>query len=79
MIKVLKEHIGSHYLLIKMRLYTLTLLELNIFHNKYWTKSEINELFAIYLECKIINLLSVDFLYFFHRIYVCRKNYVRWY
>ena len=31
MIKILKEHIGFHYLLIEIQLYTLILLELNVF------------------------------------------------
>ena len=35
MTKEVKEHIGFHYLLTKIQLCTLILLELNIFHKKY--------------------------------------------
>ena len=35
--KIVKEHIGFHYLLTKMLLYTLILLELNIFLNIFRT------------------------------------------
>ena len=62
MIKIVKEYIGFHYLLTKIQLYTLILLELNIFHKKYETKSEIKQLLTIYLEYKIMNLLCVDFI-----------------
>ena len=37
-IKIVKEHTGFHYLLTKIKLYSLILLELNIFHKKYQTK-----------------------------------------
>ena len=57
--KIVKEHIGFHYLLIEVQLYTLILLELNIFLKKY---SKINQLLTIYLEYKILNLLCVDFV-----------------
>ena len=40
MIKIVKEHMGSHYLLWEIQLYTLIILELNIFLKKYW-KSKI--------------------------------------
>ena len=43
MIKIVKEHMGSHYshyLLWEIQLYTLIILELNIFLRKYW-KSKI--------------------------------------
>ena len=33
--KKVKEHIGFHYLSTEIQLYTLILLELNIFHKKY--------------------------------------------
>ena len=59
MMKIVKEHIGFHYLLIEVQLYTLILLELNIFLKKY---SKINQLLTIYLEYKILNLLCVDFV-----------------
>ena len=36
MIKIVKEYIGFHYLLIEIQLYTLVLLELNIFLKKYY-------------------------------------------
>ena len=39
MIKIVKEHIAFHYLLTEIHLYTLILLELNIFLKKYETKS----------------------------------------
>ena len=44
--KEVKEHIGFHYLLREIQLYTLTLLEISIFHKKYYTKSKINQLLA---------------------------------
>ena len=34
MVKIIKEHIGFHYLLIKIQLYILILLELNISQDK---------------------------------------------
>ena len=40
MIKIVKEHMGSNYLLWEIQLYTLILLELNIILKKYW-KSKI--------------------------------------
>ena len=62
MIETVKEHIGFHYLLTNIQLYTFVLLELNIFLKKYETKSEINQLLRIYLEYKTMNLLCVDFI-----------------
>ena len=35
MIKIVKEHIGFHSLVLEIQLYTLILLELNIFLNWY--------------------------------------------
>ena len=54
MIKIVKEHIGFHYLLTEIQLYTSIPLELNIFHKKYSTKPEINKLLTTYLQCKIM-------------------------
>ena len=62
MIKIVKEHIGFQFLLLEVQLYTLIPFEMNIFHKKYELKSKINQLLAIYLEYKIMNLLSVDFI-----------------
>ena len=59
--KKVKEHIGFHYLLSKIQLYTLILLEFNIFL-KYQTKSEIIQLHKLYSEFKKMNLLCADFL-----------------
>ena len=59
--KKVKEHIGFHYLLSKIQLYTLILLEFNIFL-KYQTKSEIIQLHTLYSEFKKMNLLCADFL-----------------
>ena len=48
MIKIVKEPIGFHYLLIEIQLYTLILLELNIFHkNKIRDKSITHNIFRI--------------------------------
>ena len=62
MTKKVKELIGFHYLLTEIQLYTLILLELNIFHKKYETKSKINQLLTIHLEYKIMILLCVNFI-----------------
>ena len=62
MIKILKQYVGFHYLLTEIKLDTLNLWELNIFHKKYQTKSEENQLLTIYWEHKITNLLCVDFI-----------------
>ena len=48
MIIIVNEHIGLHYLLIE--LYTLILLELNMFLHMYYTKSEINQSLTTDLE-----------------------------
>ena len=48
-------------LLTEIQLHSLNLLELHIFHKKYYRQSEINQLFTIYLEYKIMNLSCVDF------------------
>ena len=61
MTRKLKEHFGFHYLLTKIQLYTLILLELNIFLKKYEAKSNINQELTIYLEHKVMILLCVDF------------------
>ena len=50
MIIIVNEHIGLHYLLIEWQLYTLILLELNMFLYKYYTKSEINQSLTTDLE-----------------------------
>ena len=47
--KKVKEYIGFHYLLIKTLVYTLILVELNIFYKKYSRKSKINLSFTVYL------------------------------
>ena len=60
--KIVKEHIGFHYLLTEIPRYTLILLELNIFLKKYLAKSKVNQLITIYLEYKIMNLLYVGFI-----------------
>ena len=73
MIKIVKENIGLHYLLIEIHLHTLILLELNIFIKKYLPKSEINQLLTIYLEYVSILLKC------FHRIHNCSENFVRLY
>ena len=65
MTKKAKEHIGFHYLLTEIQLYTLILLGLNKFFKKYQTKSEINQLLTIHLEYKIMILLCVDFIVLF--------------
>ena len=62
MIKIVKGHIGFHYILIKIQRYTLILLGLNIFLYKYWKNSKINQILTIYLEYKTMNLLCVDFI-----------------
>ena len=60
--KEVMKHTGFHYLLIELQLYTLILLELNIFHKKYYTKSKINQLLTIYLEYKKMIVLCVKFI-----------------
>ena len=72
--KRVKEYTGFHNLLTEIQPYNSILSELNIFLKNYYTKSKINLLHTIYLECKIMNLLCVDFIVWFHRIYACRKN-----
>ena len=62
MIKIVREHIGFHYLLIEIQLYTLIVLELNIFFKKNLKKSNINDLLTKYLEYTIMNLLCADFI-----------------
>ena len=50
MIIIVNEHIGLHYLLIEWQLYTLILLELNMFLHMYYTKSETNQSLTTDLE-----------------------------
>ena len=57
-----KKHIGFYYWLTEIQLYSLILLELNIFLKKYETKSKINQLLTIYLKYKMMTLLFVDFI-----------------
>ena len=56
-----KEHIGFHYLLTEIQLYTLILLELNILLKKYLTIRYKSINISIYLEYKMMILLCVDF------------------
>ena len=53
--KKVMEHIGFHYLLSEIQLYTLILLEFNIFL-KHQTKSEIIQLHTLHSEFKKMNL-----------------------
>ena len=69
-----KERNLFHYLSTIIKLYTLTLLELNIFVKKYYTKSKINQLFKIYLEYKIMNLLCVGFIVSFSQTTCLHKK-----
>ena len=57
-----KESIELNYLLTEIQLYTLILLEMNMFLQKCLTRSMINELLTMYLEYKIVILLCVDFI-----------------
>ena len=57
-----KKHIGFYYWLTEIQLYSLILLELNIFLKKYETKSKTNQLLTIYLKYKMMTLLFVDFI-----------------
>ena len=45
--KKVNKHIGFHYLLMEIQLYTLILLESNMFLKKYKTKSKLNQLLTI--------------------------------
>ena len=60
--KKVKEQIGFYYLLTEIQLYTLILLESDIFHKKHQTKSKINQLLRIYLEYKTMILLCVNLI-----------------
>ena len=62
MTKKVKEYIGFHDLFIEMQLYTLILLELNMFLKKYPTKSEINLSHRIYLEYKMCGFYCITFI-----------------
>ena len=62
MAKKSKESIELNYLLTEIQLYTLILLEMNMFLQKCLTRSMINELLTMYLEYKIVILLCVDFI-----------------
>ena len=63
MTKKVQEHIRFDCLLTETQLYSLILLEWNIFLRKYQKKkSEINLSHTIYLEYKIMILLCVDFI-----------------
>ena len=61
MAKKSKESIELNYLLTEIQLYTLILLEMNMFLQKCLIRSMINELLTMYLEYKIVILLCVDF------------------
>ena len=74
MIKQVNKHIGFDYLLTEIQLYTLILLELNIFLKTYRIKSKINLPHATYLEYKIMILYVSILFYHFHRIYAWRKT-----
>ena len=49
-----KKNIGFRYLLTKILLSTLILLEMNIFLKKYYTKSKINQSITTYLEYNLM-------------------------
>ena len=55
------EHVGFHYLFIKILLYALILLKLNIFHKKYEAKSKTNPSRTAYSEYKMTTELCVYF------------------
>ena len=75
-IKTVNEHIAFQYFLTQILQYNLVLVELNIFHKKYWTNSEINYLLTIYLGDESIVCIL---LYCFHRVYTFKKKIVTLY
>ena len=75
-IKTVNEHIAFQYFLTQILQYNLVLVELNIFHMKYWTNSEINLLLTIYLGDESIVCIL---LYCFHRVYTFKKKIVTLY
>ena len=57
-----KERIGFPYLLIEIQLFTLILLEMNIFLKKYLKKSRAHLSLITCLEYKMMILLCADFI-----------------
>ena len=56
------EHTGFHYLSTETKLYTLVLLELNIFLKMHQAKSKKNPSFETCLDYNHIILLCVDYI-----------------